>query len=186
PICQNCHRLYVAKAEKYFPEEMKVAYSCLDSRIGNETIKGCRYVGESNINNGNGKLAWKVEFAARWQAFDIRFEAYGKDIMDSVKVNDWVADEILGYPHPLHVKYEMFLDKSGKKISKSAGNVLTPQMWLRYGTPESMLLLLFKRITGTRHVGLDDVLPLMDEYDSIEDVYFGKVKESNTAKLTKT
>ena len=29
--------------------------------------------------------------------FDVRFEAYGKDIMDSVKVNDWVADEILGY-----------------------------------------------------------------------------------------
>jgi lysyl-tRNA synthetase class 1 len=101
PICQNCHRLYVAKAEKYFPEEMKVAYSCLDTRIGNETIKGCRYVGESNINNGNGKLAWKAEFAARWQAFDIRFEAYGKDIMDSVKVNDWVSSDILGYSHPL-------------------------------------------------------------------------------------
>src|SRR5581483_6700358 len=75
---------------------------------------------------------------------------------------------------------------SGKKISKSAGNVLTPQMWLRYGSPESILLLLFKRITGTRHVGLDDVLPLMDEYDGIEDVYFGKVKESNPAKLSKT
>src|SRR3712207_7173031 len=42
-------------------------------------------------------------------------------------------------------KYEMFLDKSGKKISKSAGNVLTPQMWLRYGTPESILLLLLDR-----------------------------------------
>jgi lysyl-tRNA synthetase class 1 len=80
----------------------------------------------------------------------------------------------------------MFLDKSGKKISKSAGNVLTPQMWLRYGTPESILLLLFKRITGTRHVGLDDVPALMDEYDYYEDIYFGKIKEDNPAKLTKT
>src|SRR5215210_1396326 len=51
------------------------------------------------------KVAWKVEFAARWQALAIRFEAYGKDIMDSVRVNDWIADEILSYPHPLHVKY---------------------------------------------------------------------------------
>src|SRR4029079_16293323 len=42
------------------------------------------------------------------------------------------------------------------------------------------------QISGPRHVGLDDVLPLMDEYDSIEDIYFGKVKESNPAKLTKT
>lgn len=185
PICQNCHRLYVAKAEKYFPEEMKVAYSCLDSRIGNETIKGCRYVGESNINNGNGKLAWKVEFAARWQAFDIRFEAYGKDIMDSVKVNDWVSSDILGYSHPLHLRYEMFLDKVGKKISKSKGNVLTPQMWLEYGTPESLLLLLYKRVTGTRHVSIDDIPSLMDEYDFYEDVFFGNALEENQIKLAK-
>lgn len=185
PICQNCHRLYVAKAEKYFPEEMKVAYSCLDTRIGNETIKGCRYVGESNINNGNGKLAWKVEFAARWQAFDIRFEAYGKDIMDSVKVNDWVSSDILGYSHPLHLRYEMFLDKVGKKISKSKGNVLTPQMWLEYGTPESLLLLLYKRVTGTRHVSIDDIPSLMDEYDFYEDVFFGNAVEENQIKLAK-
>jgi lysyl-tRNA synthetase class 1 len=106
--------------------------------------------------------------------------------MDSVRVNDWVADEILGYPHPLHLKYEMFLDKSGKKISKSAGNVLTSQMWLRYGTPESLLLLLFKRVAGTRSVGLDDVPTLMGEYDEIEDVYFGKTTEDNPARLVKT
>lgn len=186
PVCQSCGRLYTAVAQKYLQEEKKVAYICSGSRIGKADIEGCGHSGEVDIAKGEGKLAWKVEVAARWQAFDIRFEAYGKDIMDSVRVNDWVADEILGYSHPLHVKYEMFLDKSGKKISKSAGNVLTPQMWLRYGTPESILLLLFKRITGTRHIGLDDVPALMDEYDYYEDIYFGKIKEDNPAKLTKT
>jgi lysyl-tRNA synthetase class 1 len=186
PVCQSCGRLYTAVAQKYLQEEKKVVYICSGSRIGKADIKGCGHNGEADIAKDEGKLAWKVEFAARWQAFDIRFESYGKDIMDSVRVNDWVADEILGYSHPLHVKYEMFLDKSGKKISKSAGNVLTPQMWLRYGTPESILLLLFKRITGTRHVGLDDVPALMDEYDYYEDIYFGKIKEDNPAKLTKT
>ncbi len=185
PVCASCGRLYVAVAEKYLPEEKKVLYSCKGSRIGKSEVQGCGHKGEADITKGDGKLAWKVEFAARWQAFDIRFEAYGKDIMDSVRVNDWVCDEILGHPHPLHVKYEMFLDKSGKKISKSAGNVLTPQMWLKYGTPESILLLLFKRITGTRHVGIDDVPALMDEYDYYEDLYFGKIKEDNQAKLTK-
>ena len=100
-------------------EEKKVVYSCIGGRIGKVDVKGCGHKGEADITKGEGKFAWKVEFGARWQAFDIRFEAYGKDIMDSVRVNDWVADEILGYPHPLHVKYEMFLDKSGKKISKS-------------------------------------------------------------------
>lgn len=185
PVCEKCGRLYTAVAEKYLPDSKKVLYTCKGGRIGKQEVKGCGHRGEADIIKGEGKLAWKVEFAARWQAFDIRFEAYGKDIMDSVRVNDWVCDEILGYSHPLHVKYEMFLDKSGKKISKSAGNVLTPQMWLRYGTPESILLLLFKRIAGTRHVGLDDVPALMDEYDLYEDLYFGKVEEDNPAKLTK-
>jgi lysyl-tRNA synthetase class 1 len=186
PICSNCGRLYTAVAQEYLPDEKKVAYVCKGGRIGKQEIQGCGNTGEADITKGVGKLAWKVEFAARWQALDIRFEAYGKDIMDSVRVNDWIADEILGYPHPLHVKYEMFLDKTGKKISKSSGNVLTPQMWLRYGTPESILLLLFKRIAGTRHIGLDDVPTLMDEYDYYEDVYFGKVIEDNPAKLAKT
>ena len=106
--------------------------------------------------------------------------------MDSVKVNDWVADEILGFPHPHHVKYEMFLDKGGKKISKSLGNVVTSQRWLTYGTPESILLLLYKRITGARELGFEDIPGLMDEYNELESIYFGKTKVDNEAKLVKS
>ena len=48
--------------------------------------------------------------------------------MDSVRVNDWVSNEILSFPHPFHVKYELFLNRTGKeKISKS-GNVITPRI----------------------------------------------------------
>ncbi|HYF99344.1 MAG TPA: lysine--tRNA ligase [Candidatus Saccharimonadales bacterium] len=185
PICEQCNRLYVANSIEYIADEGVVTYRCSGNTIGKKPIKGCGHSGEAKIDSGNGKLAWKVEFAARWQAFDIRFEAFGKDIMDSVKINDWIAEEILNYNHPLHAKYEMFLDKGGKKISKSSGNVLTPQMWLQYGTPESLLLLLFKRISGTRHVGIDDIPQLMDEYDMYEDIYFGKIKEPNESKRVK-
>jgi lysyl-tRNA synthetase, class I len=186
PICESCGRLYVAQAEKYIREERKVSYDCNGTKLGNNNVKGCGYAGEVPISAGKGKLAWKVEFAARWSALDIRFEAYGKDIMDSVRVNDWVSDVILNYAHPLHVKYEMFLDKGGKKISKSTGNVLTPQVWLRYGIPQSLLLLLFKRITGTRQISIDDIPPLMEEYDTCEDIYFGQKKEEHQDKLIKT
>ncbi|HEY9399468.1 MAG TPA: lysine--tRNA ligase [Nitrososphaeraceae archaeon] len=186
PICESCGRLYVAHAENYIREERKVSYGCNGTKLGNNNVKGCGNTGEVPISAGKGKLAWKVEFAARWSALDIRFEAYGKDIMDSVRVNDWVSDAILNYAHPLHVKYEMFLDKGGKKISKSTGNVLTPQVWLRYGTPQSLLLLLFKRITGTRQISIDDIVTLMEEYDTCEDIYFGKKKEENEDKLIKT
>jgi lysyl-tRNA synthetase class 1 len=185
PICQQCGRLYVANATEYLPDKRTVSYSCIGNTINKKQINGCGYKGEVKIENGEGKLAWKVEFAARWSAFDIRFEAFGKDIMDSVRINDWIASEVLGFHHPLHIKYEMFLDKGGKKISKSAGNVLTPQMWLKYGTPQSILLLLYKRIAGTRHVSIDDIPNLMDEYDFYEDMYFEKIKEKNKNKALK-
>ncbi len=187
PICEQCGRLYVANAVDYFSKEKTISYSCIGNTINRKYIDGCGYSGEIRIgnDNGNGKLAWKVEFAARWHAFDVRFEAFGKDIMDSVRINDWVSSEILGFHHPLHIKYEMFLDKGGRKISKSAGNVLTPQMWLKYGTPESLLLLLYKRISGTRHISIEDIPNLMDEYDLYEDIFFDKIKEKNKNKTTK-
>jgi len=185
PICDRCGRVYVASPREYFPDKHLIQYNCEGTRIGDETIEGCGYHGETYIEDGRGKLPWKVEFAARWQAFDIRFEAFGKDILDSVRINDWISDEILQFAHPTHIKYEMFLDKGGKKISKSSGNVLTPQTWLRYGTRESLLLLFYKRISGTRHISIDDVPNLMDEYDFLEDIFFGSVTEENIAKRTK-
>jgi lysyl-tRNA synthetase class 1 len=185
PLCERCNRIYVAEAYEYLKDEGKVRYKCKGAEIGGAWVEGCGYEGEASIINGQGKLSWKVEFAARWSALDIRFEAYGKDIADSVKINDWVSDTILNFPHPYHVKYEMFLDKSGKKISKSLGNVLTPQTWLRYGSPQSLLLLMFKRVTGSRNISIDDIPLYMDEYDLLEDIYFGKIKIDNPSKLMK-
>ncbi|MEO9276581.1 MAG: lysine--tRNA ligase [Nitrososphaera sp.] len=186
PLCANCGRLYTAISYEYLPDERKIKYKCVGTTIGSKTLEGCGHEGIADITKDIGKLPWKVEFAARWHAFDIRFEAYGKDIMDSVKVNDWVAEEILKFPAPTHVKYEMFLDKGGKKISKSLGNVVTSQAWLRYGTPKSILLLLYKRITGTREVGFDDIPALMDEYNELENIYFGKIKLENENKTIRS
>ncbi|MEM1985587.1 MAG: lysine--tRNA ligase [Nitrososphaeria archaeon] len=179
PICENCHRIYLARATLYDKNVQKVVYKCEGTEIRKKFIKGCGYEGETKIDKDQGKLAWKVEFAARWASLDIRYEAYGKDIADSVKVNDWVADNILDFPHPYHVRYEMFLDKGGKKISKSAGNVFTPQTWLRYGTPQSLLLLLYKRIVGTRTLSIEDIPNYMDEVDQIEEIYFSKKEPSS-------
>jgi lysyl-tRNA synthetase class 1 len=79
----------------------------------------------------------------------------------------------------------MFLDKGGKKISKSAGNVFTPQVWFRYGSPQSLLLLMLKRFVGTRTLGVADIPSYMNELDELEEVYFGKkqVSSKEAAKL---
>lgn len=178
PVCKACGRIYTASAYEFDEKRGVVKYKCEGVRIGNRFIKGCNYEGEADIARAEGKLSWKVEFAARWAMLDIRFEAYGKDIADSVKVNDIISDRILGFVPPYHIRYEMFLDESGRKISKSAGNVLTPQDWLKYGTPESLLLLIYKRYAGTRIVSYKSIPKLMDEVNYIEDVYFGRKKAS--------
>ena len=179
PVCKNCGKIYTTQAYQYDPKKRMVKYRCVGAEIKGKWFEGCGYEGEADITKDDGKLAWKVEFAARWRRLDVRFEAYGKDIADSVKVNDWVSKNILGYEPPLHVRYEMFLDKSGRKISKSLGNVFTPQLWYRYGTPQSLLLLLFKRIVGTRILTIETIPRLMDELDYLEDIYFGRIKIEN-------
>jgi len=79
----------------------------------------------------------------------------------------------------------MFLDKGGKKISKSLGNVVTSQEWLKYASPKSILLLLYKRITGARELGFEDIPSLMDEYNELENIFFEKIKVDNPAKASK-
>jgi lysyl-tRNA synthetase class 1 len=185
PVCENCGRIYTTKALEFLPKENKVLYSCEGMEIKGKWIEGCGFKGEANIKKGEGKLAWKGEFAARWRALDIRFEAYGKDIADSVKINDRICREILCYEPPSHARYEMFLDKSGRKISKSTGNVFTPQVWFRYGSPQSLLLLMLKRFVGTRTLDVIDIPSYMNELDYLEDVYFGKKTVKDKKELAK-
>lgn len=184
-VCRNCGRIYTTSAYDFNPKEHKVLYRCEGMEIKNQWFKGCGYEGEADYTKGEGKLAWKVEFAARWKALDIRFEPYGKDIADSVKINDRICRDVLGYEPPMHAQYEMFLDKSGKKISKSAGNVFTPQVWFRYGSPQSLILLMLKRFVGTRTLSVTEIPQYMNEMDDLEDVYFGTRSVPDKKELAK-
>ena len=182
PVCKNCERIYVTQAKSFDPGKDTVHYVCEGTKLGERFVKGCGYEGDAKVSEGNGKLMWKVEFAARWAAFDIRFEAYGKELTDSVKINDWVAENILAYPPPYHARYELFQDKSGKKMSKSVGNLVTPTEWLQFASPESLRLLMYKRIVGARSVSLDDVPFYMDDFDDLEEHYFSKKRDPNQMK----
>ncbi len=186
PVCGGCGRIYTTQAYEYLEKEHRVLYRCSGMEVKGTWLSGCGYEGEVDVLAGRGKLSWKVEFATRWRALDIRFEAYGKDISDSVRVNDRICREILGFEPPMHAQYEMFLDRGGRKISKSAGNVFTPQLWLRYGSPQSLNLLLLKRFVGTRSISPEDIPTYMDELDDLEGIYFGETEiadERERAKL---
>ncbi len=183
-MCSNCGRIYTTRAYEWIRDKKRIFYVCdqefigADSKTGKELpISGCGHEGEASIRDG--KLTWKVEFAARWKALDISFEAFGKDILDSVKANDRVAQEILGVEPPVHALYELFVERGGRKISKSTGNIFTPQVWLSYGSPESLRLMMLKRLATTRVVDLEEIPRYMDEVDALKKVYFGKEKVKN-------
>ncbi len=186
PICEKCGRVYTTRTYRY--EEKKIYYKCDQSFVGKNSntgkeieIKGCGHDGACGIRDG--KLAWKVEFAARWAALKINYEAYGKDILDSVRCNDRISSGIYGWEPPLHSFYELFTERSGKKISKSAGNVFTPNRWMKYASPVSLRLLFLKRLGTSRVVDPDAIPAYMDEVDELTKVYSGKIKVANQKEL---
>jgi len=187
PICKKCGRIYTTRAHTFLPKEKKIIYKCDQEFTGKSggkeiPIKGCGYEGEAGIREG--KLAWKVEFSARWSALDVNYEAYGKDILDSVRCNDAICREVLGREPPIHSFYEMFVERGGEKLSKSKGNVFTPQTWLEYASPESLRLLFLKRLGTTRVVDVDSIPSYMDEVDTLEKLYFGGASEKNDREVS--
>lgn len=188
PICGSCGRIYTTRSLEFEPSTDKVLYACEGgSEIKGQILEGCGYKGEVDIKDGRGKVPWKAEFATRWDALKINFEAHGKELTDSVRVNDRVCEEILEYPAPYHVRYELFLDKGGKKISKSksALDVITPQTWFKYAPPTSLNLLMFKRITGARNLGVEDIPTYVNELDQLEETYFNQRKVTDEKELAK-
>lgn len=184
-VCENCGRIYTTKVYDFLPEEKKVLYACEGMEVKGRWLEGCGHKGDLDYRKGKGKLSWKGEFAVRWKALDIRFEAYGKDIADSVRVNDRICREIFKWEPPAHAQYELFLDKSGKMLSKSTGVIFTPQTWYKHGSPQSLMLLMLKRFVGTRTLDVTDIPSYMNELDYLEDIYFGLKTVENKKELAK-
>ena len=92
-----------------------------------------------SILGGSCKLQWKCDWAMRWFALGVDYEMSGKDLSESVILSSKIL-KVLGRTPPSGFSYELFLDNNGEKISKSKGNGLSIDEWLRYGSPESLSL----------------------------------------------
>ena len=125
---------------------------------------------EISILDGNCKLQWKVDWAMRWFSFDIDFEMYGKDLIESAIVSRKVC-ETLGKKPPSGFAYELFLDEKGEKISKSKGNGITIEEWLRYASPESLSLYMYQNPKRAKKLYPEVVPKAVDEYLSLIEKY---------------
>ncbi|MHB8528577.1 MAG: lysine--tRNA ligase [Caulobacteraceae bacterium] len=125
---------------------------------------------EVPVTGGAVKLQWKPDWACRWTALTVDYEMSGKDLIDSVKVSSKIC-KILGGTPPEGFNYELFLDENNQKISKSKGNGLTMEEWLRYGSMESLSYFLFGSPRSAKRLYFDVILRAVDEYHQQIEAY---------------
>jgi lysyl-tRNA synthetase class 1 len=122
------------------------------------------------VTGGRCKLQWKPDWAMRWYAMGIDYEMAGKDLIDSVKLSGEICRALGGTP-PEGFNYELFLDENGQKISKSKGNGLTIEEWLRYASPESLSLFMYREPKAAKRLYFDVIPRHVDEYLQFLDAY---------------
>jgi lysyl-tRNA synthetase class 1 len=122
------------------------------------------------VTGGRCKLQWKPDWAMRWVALGVDYEMAGKDLIDSVKLSSKICRALGGTP-PEGFNYELFLDENGQKISKSKGNGLTIDEWLRYASPESLSLFMYRDPKAAKRLYFDVIPRQVDEYLQFLDAY---------------
>ena len=116
-----------------------------------------------SVLDGNCKLQWKVDWAMRWAAFGVDYEMCGKDLTESYTLSSKIC-KIIGSKPPENLIYELFLDENGEKISKSKGNGISIDDWLKYSIEESLAMFMYQRPTTAKKLYFDVIPKNTDEY----------------------
>ena len=134
---------------------------------------------EIAVTGGNCKLQWKPDMGMRWAALGVDYEMYGKDHLASAELYSAIC-KIAGGNPPNQFMFELFLDEKGQKISKSKGNGLTIDDWLRYAPQESLSLYMFQSPRKAKKLYFDVIPKAVDEYQTYLEKF---AKEEGVARL---
>jgi len=151
PICPDTGRVLEVQVLEQDLEKKTIVYLNNNKKI------------ETKITGGACKLQWKVDWAMRWHALEVDFEMYGKDLTPSAELSQKIC-KILGSIPPSGFPYELFLDEKGEKISKSKGNGITIEQWLKYASPESLSLYMYQNPTQAKKLYFNVIAKAVDEY----------------------
>lgn len=176
-VCKKCGK--VGTTQVYNWDGQEVSYRCQPEMVA--WAEGCGYEGKISPYDGNGKLPWKVEWAAKWKVIGVTIEAAGKDHMSSggsYDIASAVCREILKYEVPFSFSYEWFI-VGGRKMSSSRG-VGTSAREVADILPADIFRFLIVRT----HMGTtldfdpygDTILNLFDDYDRCYSAYFDKME----------
>lgn len=170
PICESCGRIYTTRVTDHHPEDKTISYVC-DKPMG-ET-PGCGHSGTTSVLGGRVKVGWKVDWALRWYAYEVAYEMYGKDLIESARLSGKLT-RLMGKQPPNGFFYELFLDEEGRKISKSVGKGVTVDSWVGYAPLESLLYYIFQNPNKAKRLfwgvvpkSVDDYLAELHRYPSV-------------------
>ncbi len=173
PVCQRTGKVLQVPMIERNVEAGTVVYE--DPETGEKV--------ETPVTGGRVKCQWKADWAMRWAALGVDYEMAGKDLIDSVTLSSRICKALGGTP-PEGFNYELFLDERGEKISKSKGNGLTIEDWLKYASPESLSLFMFQKPKSAKRLYFDVIPRAVDEYLQFVGAYAGqepKAKLDNPA-----
>lgn len=177
PLCEKCGKFTNPIRESYsFPT---VKYKC-----------SCGHEGVADITKGDGKLAWRLEWPAKWKIFGVSAEPFGKDHASaggSYESGVRIVREIFDGEEPYPIPYEFVQLKGKGQMHKSTGSSVTGMDAINM-TPPEVLNYMFLRVNPERHIDYDSgmgILDISDEYDRMESLYFSKEfseKEENSVR----
>ena len=163
PVCPRTGRVLQVPMVERHPKKGTVVF--VDPETGDKV--------ETPVTGGRVKCQWKADWALRWTALGVDYEMAGKDLIESVTLSSKICSALGGTP-PEGFNYELFLDDKGEKISKSRGNGLTIDEWLRYATPESLSLFMFQKPRSAKRLYFDVIPRAVDEYLQLLAAYPGQ------------
>ena len=166
PVCPTTGKVLMAKVTQYNSKAGTIVYENPDTK------KLC----ETSVFDGACKLQWKVDWAMRWTVLAVGYEMSGKDLIDSVRLSSSIA-RVLGATPPQTLIYELFLDSEGHKISKSLGNGLTIEEWLKYAPEESLALYMFLAPRKAKRLHFDVIPKTVDDYLAFVRSFEGQTPE---------
>ena len=132
---------------------------------------------ETPVTGGHCKMQWKADWAMRWVALGVDYEMSGKDLIPSLDLSSKIA-KVLGGRPPMNLTYELFLDDQGQKISKSKGNGLSVEDWLKYAPQESLALFMYQKPKAAKRLYFDVIPRMVDDWLT----YIGKFPAEDEAK----
>lgn len=175
PICRRCGSIYSTTVTSYDLDGARVEYVC-DQPL-QAGVSPCGDRAWISIFDGALKVGWKIDWALRWGALGIDYETHGEDLTESARLSTKIARLIWeGDPRPpILFKYELFLDETGRKISKKIGNGLSVDQWIRYGPIEALSYFIYDRPQKPKKMGapifpkiVDDYFAAVADYDGTE------------------